>query len=214
VNWMDSQWPVRVRCGARKASSEPSRHSGFTLIELLVVIAIIGILAGLIIPAVARAKLQAKITSARTDMKSIEGAVVSYQSTYTLAPVPKAIAEGGKDYSFDTGNGDVMVILMAATNLAANAGHARNPQRQAFLNAQTKEGTAPGKISTPSYDFQDQWGNPYVIAFDLNYDNIVDVEDAAYPYKGIHKPVIIWSKGPDGKAGTPADNKDNIKSWE
>jgi prepilin-type N-terminal cleavage/methylation domain-containing protein/prepilin-type processing-associated H-X9-DG protein len=53
---------------------------GFTLIELLVVVAVIAILAGMLLPALARAKAQAQNTSCRNHLHQMEFALQLYVS--------------------------------------------------------------------------------------------------------------------------------------
>lgn len=119
---------------------------GFTLVELLTVIAIIGILAGLLIPAIGLVQNKLKAVRTRTLFSKLEGAFIEYRNTYNIFPVftemnpdshpwPQAKSEVDTNFLLNDQAGLLLKVLTAPPSYYSQGVTAinHNPKRIPFL---------------------------------------------------------------------------------
>src|ERR1700722_11988968 len=78
------------------------RRRGFTLIELLVVISIIGILVGLLLPAINSAREAGRRVQCQSNMKNVVLAIVNYVTTKNVFPPSGVFGEDNSPAAFLT----------------------------------------------------------------------------------------------------------------
>jgi len=176
----------------RCAPANPSR--AFTLIELLVVIAIIAILAAMLLPALSRAKEQARRSTCISNQRQIFYAVLLYAGDHTDALPPGEIDAPGVNTNGYLTWDQLVLPYGAPTNLLICPSH-RDGSRHYWVNANVRNGQR--RYGNPNQTGVMLWGlslKQSAIPQPARTVGLTEVRDhsAAYAAGGVSRPGELW----------------------
>lgn len=129
ISDLQMKFPSQKPAGA----PEPRRRDGFTLIELLVAVSIVGVLAALLLPALARAKNSGHVTTCLNNLRQLQLVWTMYADDHSGRLVPNKHVYGPPHpslYSWVQGRMD----YLQTNPMNTNSGIFLDPQLSAFAN--------------------------------------------------------------------------------
>ncbi len=184
------------------------RRRGFTLIELLVTISIISILLGMLISTVRAVRRYSRQTITRGELKNIEAAwkqfYAHYQywpSAYTINGVPRIDADVGGDARYEMLAGLARMLEGQSIDVEDDAIETYNADKIAFLeltrfNRDGDPVNAWGRDRTDP-DITGKKPNTYVVVFDSDGDNQIEVEFPDGGSTNLFRSVVVWTENPE-----------------
>jgi type II secretory pathway pseudopilin PulG len=168
------------------------------LIELLVVVAIIGILAGLLLPALGGAREAAKKAKTQALIGSLSTSLRAYYNEYGTWPNYQSAKNA--DYTLTDADGMRLLFILSGTDCyldSATAGG--NPRKIVFLDVkQADQGLVSSYLkssSGTSTNIVNPWGNSLRVRFDYDADNSVSADSGAGLPSAVSGAFAIWSVG-------------------
>ena len=151
-------------------------RSAFTLVEVLVVISIIGLLAGMLLPALSTAKTKALKVKARLQEGDIVNAIQAYDTDYSRLPVSKRAqtAASSANGDFTYGNVNASGILKpdgTAANIGNPVGYNYDQNNSEVISILMDLTTFPGSVLATT-NYNDQY-NPKKVKY-LNATMVTD----------------------------------------
>ena len=121
-------------------------NHAFTLVELLVVIAIIGILIGMLLPAVQSVREAARRTTCMNNLRQLSIAILNYESSHQRYPSGNLQIDGGETRTFS----DDLIMHSTAMRVAAFADYAALLER--LITAARQQGVQ--RVDLIDYDLE------------------------------------------------------------
>lgn len=177
---------------------------------LTILIILVGILAGLLLPAVSSMRRNADMSTADCIVASLRNAISTYHIEYRKYPLSGPI----DDITSDSDH-SLMDILLGSDPQRESGGH--NPLGIAFYSDMTAKPLGGGRYRAGLTTFPDgtgelldPWGNHYRTRFDTDENGQVADPESTNPDSYLPEAIAVWSAGPDGNFDTW---NDNLKTW-
>ena len=188
------------------------RPAGFTIIELLTVIAIVAILAGILMPAISKARQKGGSAKTNALIASLSSAVEGYRLDWGvyphvaglgMAPGAPSLAEAtesGRTLHFCLTTAFRKNITVASPTGGPAGGITPSKTAGPYIDL-TADSVGTDDTTTPWV--QDGFGRPMAYNCDDDFNS-----STPPPYHNTTS-FDIWSFGPDGTTGT----SDDVKNW-